>query len=84
MHEIAAVTQITVTGGIPVYMTKILALPMLSSATQGLYATRWGTAFDGDVVWNAYISDGSIKIRAQSVYNQRNSVTNAVTWYYVR
>ena len=85
VHEIAAVTQITVTGGIPVYMTKILALPMLSSATQGLYATRWGTAFDGDVVWNAYISDGSIKIRAQSVYNQKNSVANsAVTWYYVR
>ena len=71
VHEIGIVTKLTMSSSnSPVYLSTII--PKVFIDTDGTYsqfATRWGTAFDGDVVWGAYRQDGNIYIRLNNAYN---------------
>ena len=53
--------------------------------TYSHFATRWGTAFDGDVVWVAYKQNGRTYIRLNNAYNGKTNVLgNCTSWFYYR
>lgn len=86
IHEIGVVTKLTVTGSSPVYLSKVIPDVFIDrDGTYSHFATRWGSAFDGDVVWVAYKNQGRTYIKLNNAYNGKNNVLgNCTTWFYYR
>ena len=86
IHEIGVVTKLTMSGSSPIYLSKVIPDVFIDrDGTYSQFATRWGTAFDGDVVWLAYKYQGRTYIKLNNAYNGKNNVLgNCTTWVYYR
>ena len=86
IHEIGVVTKLTVTGSSPVYLSKVIPDVFIDrDGSYSHFATRWGSAFDGDVVWVAYKQNGRTYIRLNNAYNGKTNVlANCTSWFYYR
>lgn len=85
-HEIAAVTKIAVINNRPVYATMVIPAWFVDmGGGECLFATRWGTEYNGDTVWVAKRSNGNILVNLYVAYNgTTNGAGSATTWYYYR
>ena len=87
VHEIGVVTKLTMaSNNSPVYLSKVIPDAFIDrDGTYSHFATRWGTAFDGDVVWVAYKQNGRTYIRLNNAYNGKTNVLgNCTSWFYYR
>ena len=75
VHEIGVVTKLTMaSNNSPVYLSKVIPDAFIDrDGTYSHFATRWGTAFDGDVVWVAYKQNGRTYIRLNNAYNGKET-----------
>jgi hypothetical protein len=87
VHEIGVVTKLTMArNNSHVYLSKVIPDAFIDrDGTYSHFATRWGTAFDGDVVWVAYKQNGRTYIRLNNAYNGKTNVLgNCTSWFYYR